>query len=116
MTIEANEATSLPVLPLKEAVLFPHMVMPLVIGRSSSMAAVEAAAGSEEKSLVVLTQKDSSVEDATLKDLYSIGSLAVIRKIVRAENLVQIVVQGSKRIEVVKADQEMPFLKAQVCH
>ena len=114
MMIEANESTVLPAIPLKDVVLFPHMVMPLVVGRPSSMAAVEAAIGSEDKSLVVLTQKDSSVEDPTLKDLYAVGSLAVIRKVARAENLLQIVVQGAKRVELVKAEQETPFLKVHV--
>jgi len=53
---------SLPVLPLKNSVLFPHLVMPLSVGRPASVAAVEAALSTEEKELVIVAQLDSSVE------------------------------------------------------
>src|SRR5271168_1125775 len=75
---------TLPVLPLKNAVLFPYLMMPLSAGRAASMAAVEAALATESKEIVVFTQRDADVDVPTQDDLYPIGTKAVIRKMNRA--------------------------------
>ena len=68
----------LPLLPLKNTVLFPHLFMPLAVGRPNSLAAVEAVLATEEKSFVVAAQKDGDNEQPGLDDLYTIGTRAVI--------------------------------------
>ena len=79
-----NENTKiLPVLPLKNSVLFPHLLMPLSVGRPASVAAVEAALATEEKEIVIVAQRDSSVESAGLADLYAVGTKAVIKRMTR---------------------------------
>src|SRR5579884_2294230 len=70
----------LPVLPLKNTVLFPYLLMPLSVGRPSSLKAVEAALATEEKEIVLIAQRDTSVETPKQEDLYSVGTRAVIRK------------------------------------
>ena len=60
---------TLPVLPIKNNVLFPYLLLPLQVGRPSSIAAVEAALASEEKEIVVVAQRDSAVESPQLQDL-----------------------------------------------
>ncbi len=106
--------TTVPTLPIKNSVLFPYLIMPLAVGRPRSVAAVEAALASEDKLLAVFAQKDPSVEEPTLDDLYKIGTLGIIKKTVRAEDMLQLVVQGSQRIEILEAVQERPFLNLRV--
>jgi ATP-dependent Lon protease len=106
--------TVLPVLPLKNSVLFPHMLAPLSAGRPSSIAALEAAASSEEKTVVVLAQRDIQVDQPAAKDLYLVGTKAVIKKMARSEGSIEFIVQGLERIVVTEFTQTEPFLKAGV--
>jgi ATP-dependent Lon protease len=92
-----------PVLPLKNGVLFPHLLMPLAVGRQPSRAAVDVALSREDKTLVIVAQKDSTVEEPTGADLYSIGTQAVIRKMDRSDEGVQVVVQGIGRVKIEQA-------------
>src|SRR5262249_41173808 len=90
-----------PVIPLKNTVVFPHMVLPLSVGRPRSLAAAEAAAATEEKLVVVVTQRNASVEEPTASDLYTIGTLAVVKRSVRLNDTnVQFIVQGIGRVEL----------------
>src|SRR5947199_8111093 len=91
-------STPWPVLPLKNAVLFPHLLMPLAVGRPASRAAMDAALAREDKTLVIVAQKDSTVEEPASADLYSIGTQAVVRKMDRSDEGVQVVVQGIGRV------------------
>jgi len=104
----------LPVLPLRNNVLFPKLVMPLVVGRATSVAAVEAALATEDKTLVIVSQKDAAVEEAKVADLFSVGTQAVIKKMDRADDVMQIVVQGIERVELEALEQETPYLIAKI--
>ncbi|MBV9769595.1 MAG: LON peptidase substrate-binding domain-containing protein, partial [Bryobacterales bacterium] len=81
---EQSVVYTLPVLPLKSAVLFPYLLMPLSAGRPASIAAVEAALATESKEILVITQRDPDVDTPTTEDLYAIGTKAVIRKMNRS--------------------------------
>jgi len=106
---------TLPLLPLKNAVLFPYLMMPLSAGRPASMAAVEAALASETKEIVVFAQRDGNVDTPTQDDLYPIGTKAVIRKTSRAsEGHIEMLVLGMERVTLLKVDGSEPFLKARV--
>ncbi len=111
---DAERTLSLPVLPLKNTVLFPHLVLPLVVGRASSLGAVEAALKSEDKALVLVAQKNAADEDPQPDALYTIGTQAVIKKMDRAEGQVQLIVQGGPRVELVSVALEDGMLQAQV--
>ncbi len=105
----------LPVLPLKNTVLFPYLMLPLSVGRAPSVAAVEAALATEEKEIVVFTQRDSTVENPARDDLYAIGTKAAIRKMSRPnEDSVEILVLGLERVALLKLDDSEPYLQARV--
>ena len=74
------DVRTLPVLPVKNTVLFPYLIMPLSVGRPASVAAVKAALATEEKEIIVVTQRDSAVEEPTQDDVYAIGTRAIIKK------------------------------------
>src|SRR5690349_16513084 len=89
---------TLPLLPTKNTVMFPHMVSPLSVGRATSRAAIEAATASEEKQVVIIAQRDGSAEEPQQNELYAIGTKAVIRKMVRpTPETIDLIVQGIER-------------------
>ncbi|MGQ0812550.1 MAG: endopeptidase La [Nitrospiraceae bacterium] len=101
----------LPVLPIKRTVLFPGVMMPLTIGRDRSVAAVEAAAKTEEKTVIVVAQRNPQTEEPSLEDLYTIGTKAVIKQVGRmAEGQLHALVQGIERVVLLKAELNKPFL------
>src|SRR3984885_14367363 len=103
---------TLPVLPLKSAVLFPYLLMPLSAGRPASIAAVEAALATESKEILVFTQRDPDLDSPTKDDLYAIGTKAVIRKMNRSsEGHLELMVLGMERVTVLKLDSTEPFLR-----
>ena len=104
------------VLPLQQTTLFPETVVPLAVGRSRSVQAVEAALATEEKLLACVTIRTENVtgSDATPNDLYTIGTLVMIKRMMRDEEHMQIIVQGTERIRVIEWTQEQPFLRARV--
>jgi ATP-dependent Lon protease len=110
-----SEATrSLPVLPIKNTVLYPYLLMPLVVGKPHSLAATERASESEDKTLAIVTLRDPTIEEPTLADLHHIGTEAVIKRMERAENTIQMIVQGVRRVELLEANQTRPFLQVRV--
>jgi len=109
---QAGPTLVLPLLPLKSTVLFPHLFMPLSVGRPASLAAVEAALGTEEKTLIVVAQKDGNQDQPGLDDLYQVGTRAIIKKMVRGEGgVIELIVQGAERVRILGAEQTEPFLK-----
>jgi ATP-dependent Lon protease len=110
----AGTLQTLPVLPLKNTVLFPYLFVPLSAGRPASVAAVEAALASEDKAVVLLTQRNASVEQPGENELYSIGTRGVIKKVNRSEGGLGLLVQGLDRVAVVRMEQTEPYLKAKV--
>jgi ATP-dependent Lon protease len=104
------------VLPLQQTTLFPETVVPLAVGRQRSVTAVEAALSSEEKLLACISIRTENITgaDAMPKDLYDVGTLVMIKRMMRDEETMQLIVQGTERIRVLKWTQEQPFLKARV--
>jgi ATP-dependent Lon protease len=111
---EAATPKLFPVLPLKNTVLFPYLLMPLSVGRSTSLAAVQAALGTEDKEIILVAQKDPSLETPTQGDLYSVGTKAVIRKMARPnENLMEVLVMGTERVSILNLVNQDGFLQAE---
>ncbi len=95
-------ADRLPVLPLRDVVLFPHVAMPLLVGRAGSLAALEAAEAAD-KMVLLLTQRDSTVQDPGASDLYRTGTLARVLQFTRLPNgAARVLVEGLARAQVVK--------------
>lgn len=104
------------VLPLQNTTLFPDTVVPLNVGRKRSIQAVEAALATEEKLIACFTAKTENVtgDDVKPADLYDVGTLVNIKRMMRADEGMQLIVQGVERIRVISWSQEQPFLKATV--
>jgi ATP-dependent Lon protease len=114
VTPSSDNLAVLPVLPLKNTVLFPHLFMPLSVGRPGSLAAVESVLGTEEKTFVVSAQRNDSVEKPGLDDLYPVGTRAVIKKMGRNEGAIELLVQGVERVKLLRADQTDPYLQVRI--
>lgn len=106
----------LPILPLQNTTLFPQTVVPLAVGRERSIKATEAALSTEEKLIGCLTVKTENVNgnDAKPSDLYQVGTIVNIKRMMRAEGILQLVVQGVDRFRVREWTQEQPFLRAKL--
>src|SRR5688572_10582194 len=104
----------IPVLPLQNTTLFPETVVPLAVGRDRSMLAVESALATEEKLLGCITTKTENVtgDDAKFEDLYKVGTIVNIKRMMRNEGVMQLIVQGLDRFKVTEWLQADPFLRA----
>jgi ATP-dependent Lon protease len=112
---EPQNIKNLPLLPIKNSVLFPQLFMPLAVGRDQSVAAVEASLKTEGNEILVFTQKDSAVKTPGQEDLYSMGCRAVIKKTARVRSdQIECLVQGIERVVLIKMELTEPYLKARV--
>ena len=104
----------LPVLPLRNTVLFPGVVLPITVGRDKSIKAVNEAYKSD-KLIGVIAQKDSSVEDPAVTDLEDIGTVAKIVKLIKMpDGGTTVIIQGKKRFKTVAITMEDPYFRASV--
>jgi ATP-dependent Lon protease len=104
------------VLPLQNTTLFPETVVPLSVGRERSVKAVEAALSTEEKLIGCITTKTPDVtgNEAKFEDLYRIGTIVNIKRMMRNDGIMQLIVQGIDRFEVLEWNQEQPHITAKV--
>jgi ATP-dependent Lon protease len=111
---KANLPEVLPILPVRDTVLFPGAVLPLTVGRDSSLALVNALEG-DEKFLGVVAQLDPRIEDPAAADLHKVGTLAKVHKTVKMPNgNVVIFLEGMYRIRVLELIGLKPYLRARV--
>ncbi len=108
-----NPDRSLPVLPVRDTVLFPHAVLPLTVGRESSVQLINSLG--EDKTIVVVAQREARVDAPQPTDLYSVGTLAVVHKVVKMPNQSLFVfAEGLERVRLADFAQLTPFMRAQV--
>ncbi|MFZ0744599.1 MAG: endopeptidase La [Terracidiphilus sp.] len=101
------------VLPVRDTVLFPHAVLPLTVGRESSIQLIESLG--EERSIVVAAQLDPRLDAPKPADLHDVGTLATVHKIVRMPNQSRFVfTEGVERVRVLRYVQTEPFMVAEV--
>src|SRR5213080_1423359 len=104
---------SLPILPVRDTVLFPHAVLPLTVGRESSVQLINQLG--EEKSIVVVAQREARVDTPQPTDLYGIGTLATVHKVVKMPNQSLFVfTEGLERVHVRDYEQLTPFMRATI--
>ncbi len=104
----------LPVLPLRDVVLFPHVVMPLLVGRAASLAAIEAA-NDEDRVVLLVAQRDPETQEPAASNLYRVGVLARVRQLTRlGTGTVKVLVEGLARARVTRYIPTGAFLRAQV--
>ncbi len=99
----------LPVLPLKNAVVYPQIILPLRVGRTKSLAAVHAAV-EHGRQLLTVAQLDGEQEDPERKDLQNIGTIVKISRIEKSNNSAQVIVQGIRRVKLLDATSETSYM------
>jgi len=109
-----TEFSELPVLPVRDTVLFPNAIMPLTVGRESSLKLISELEG-EEKFIAVVAQRDPRVDSPQAVDLYQIGTAAYIHKVIKLPSQsLFIFVEGLQRIALEEVIQLDPYMKAKV--
>ena len=108
----------IPVLPLRDIVVFPHMIVPLFVGRQRSIRALEAVTSQQEsRRILLVTQKDASTDDPTAEDINSIGVEGTILQILKLpDSTVKVLIEGGQRIRVHRYLQRDPYFFAEVTY
>lgn len=105
----------LPVLPLRNTVLFPGVVIPITVGRDKSIKLIKDAYSKKNRTIAVTSQKDVSIEDPEMEDLYKIGTTAYILKLLNMpDGTTTAIIQGKRRIEIKEAIQTEPYLVSRI--
>ncbi len=106
--------SSLPLLPIRDAVVFPSMILPLFVGRDISIHAVETAVEGD-RLLALVTQKDSEVEEPTPDDLYRIGTVGMILRIMRLpDGRLKVLVQGLSKVRIINYLRTEPHIDVEI--
>lgn len=101
--------TSLPILPVRDVVIFPYMILPLFVGRDISIKAIEQAVG-ENKLILLVSQKDINVENPTIDDLYKVGTVGTILRMLKLpDGRLKILIQGLSKARVTEFSQSEPY-------
>ncbi|MFL2877483.1 MAG: endopeptidase La [Candidatus Pelagibacter sp.] len=103
-----------PLLPLRDIVIFPSMVVPLFVGREKSIKALQEVMKTD-KSIVLISQKNSEIDDPTSKDLYQYGCLSKVLQLLKLpDGTVKVLVEGEKRVKILKHNDADNFLTCEV--
>jgi ATP-dependent Lon protease len=112
MTDQATHA--LPVLPLRDVVVYPHMVIPLFVGREKSINALDTAM-QEDKKILLVAQKNAEIDDPSVDDIHEIGTLSTILQLLKLpDGTVKVLVEGAERVRVTCYEDTDAFFTAQV--
>ncbi|MGS2717559.1 endopeptidase La [Eionea flava] len=111
---EAAEKSEFPLLPLRDVVVYPHMVLPLFVGRAKSIKALEEAMQTS-KQVVLVAQKDANDDDPSAEGLYEIGTVASILQLLKLpDGTVKVLVEGAYRAQITELVDEETFIRASV--
>src|ERR1700744_2428079 len=103
----------IPILPVRDTVLFPHAVLPLTVGRESSIQLIESLG--DERSIVVAAQLDPRLDTPKPTDMHQVGTLATVHKVVRMPNQSRFVfTEGVSRVKLIRYVQTEPFMMAEI--
>ncbi len=109
-----SKKTDLPLVPLKDLVVFPHMITPFFVGRKKSVKAVEIA-NRQSKKLFLATQKDTAIEEPSREDIYEIGTIVHILQMLKLpDGTIRLLVEGESRAEIVKYSETQEYFRVQV--
>ena len=111
--LELSQGNRYPVLPLRDIVVFPHMIVPLFVGREKSVNALEEVKR-EDKQILLVAQKDAQKEDPQSGDLYDVGTLASILQLLKLpDGTIKVLVEGGQRARVKQFTENDSFLEAE---
>ena len=106
------QENTLPVLPLRDVVVYPHVIVPLFVGREKSIAALNIANDNQQE-LLLIPQKDASIRDPEIADLHPVGTVGRIVQMAKlSDGTVKVLVEGLRRIEIVAWQEDQPYLQA----
>ncbi|ATY77298.1 MULTISPECIES: endopeptidase La [Aeromonas] len=109
MNLERSERIEIPVLPLRDVVVYPHMVIPLFVGREKSIRCLEAAMEQDKKVLLV-AQKDASTDEPTVEEIFTVGTVANILQMLKLpDGTVKVLVEGGQRARLVRMIDDKDF-------
>ncbi|NNF96574.1 MAG: endopeptidase La [Halobacteria archaeon] len=109
-----EQLSAMPVLPLRDVVVYPHMVIPLFVGREKSIQALEAAM-ENDKQILLVAQKSAADDDPSVEDLYRIGTISSILQLLKLpDGTVKVLVEGNRRARIVTFMGEEEYFTAQV--
>ena len=110
-TVDAYEGKT-PVLPLRDVVVYPHMVIPLFVGREKSIQALDAAM-SKDKQILLVAQKSAEIDDPSMKDIHEIGTLSTILQLLKLpDGTIKVLVEGATRARVEEVFDDETFFTA----
>jgi len=110
--LEATENPSYPVLPLRDIVVFPHMIVPLFVGREKSVRALEDVM-KDDKQILLVAQKNASQDDPTTDDIHSVGTIGTVLQLLKLpDGTVKVLVEGGERARVIEFIDNEEFFQA----
>ncbi|WMC11843.1 endopeptidase La [Oceanimonas pelagia] len=113
MTLERSERIETPVLPLRDVVVYPHMVIPLFVGREKSIRCLEAAM-EQDKKVLLIAQKDASTDDPGADDVYQVGTVAnVLQMLKLPDGTVKVLVEGAQRARLEQLREDDGYFVAE---
>ncbi|WP_419834659.1 endopeptidase La [Endozoicomonas atrinae] len=113
-TLQPSEHYELPLLPLRDVVVYPHMVIPLFVGREKSIQALDLAM-SGDKRILLVAQKSAQTDDPQVEDLFSVGTVASILQLLKLpDGTVKVLVEGETRVTIDSIYEDDGLVKAQV--
>src|SRR5881398_452164 len=99
---ETARAALYPVLPLRDIVVFPHMIVPLFVGREKSVRALEDVM-KEDKQILLVEQKKAAQKDPTVNDIFSVGTIGTVLQLLKLpDGTVKVLVEGNQRARIIK--------------
>src|ERR1700754_2232210 len=102
MSTSATRGNLYPVLPLRDIVVFPHMIVPLFVGREKSVRALEDVM-KDDKQILLVAQKNASQDDPTTNDIYSVGTVSTVLQLLKLpDGTVKVLVEGGTRAKIVR--------------
>jgi ATP-dependent Lon protease len=114
MSETSKKTNSLPLLPLRDLIIFPHMMMPLFVGREKSISALEDAM-SKQTDIVLAAQRDAKTNNPDPKDIYDIGTIGTIIQLLRLpDGTVKVLVEGKKRVMIKSYQATDPFFRVEI--
>ncbi|GGZ26223.1 MULTISPECIES: endopeptidase La [Shewanella] len=112
MTLEREARIELPVLPLRDVVVYPHMVIPLFVGREKSIRCLETAMA-QDKQIILVAQRDADLDEPGIDDIFDVGTVASILQLLKLpDGTVKVLVEGGKRARIERYTQEEEFFVA----
>ncbi len=111
--LDISKGTVFPVLPLRDIVVFPHMIVPLFVGREKSVRALEDVM-KDDKQILLVTQKNAAEDDPTASDIYTVGTVGTVLQLLKLpDGTVKVLVEGVQRARILRFTENAEFFQAE---